>query len=97
MSSILRTLERNTVKENIKKDGRSIKNCFETEWKKYRENKYVTKDEEGNIISNKTPKNTMKKKQQHFDSMEQYTRFFNYVDSLKSEEVKEENKKTETN
>ena len=89
MSNILRKLERNMVKENIKKDGRSVKRCFESEWSKYREKKYVTKDEDGNIISDKTPRNTMKKKQQHFDSMEQYTRFFNYLNGLTGSEVKE--------
>ena len=86
----LRRLERNKVKHEIIKDGRSVKRCFEGSWKKYREAKYVTKDEEGNIISDKTPKNTMPKKQMHFDNVEQYNRLFAYVNSKKEETTNEE-------
>lgn len=86
----LRRLERNKVKHEIRKDGRSVKRGFEDGWKKYREAKYVTKDEEGNIISDKTPKNTMPKKQMHFDNTEQYSRLFAYVNSKKAEKANEE-------
>lgn len=82
MSSVLRKLERNIVKNSIEKDGRSVKKCFEQEWSDYREKKYVTKDEEGNIISDKTPKNTMKRKQYHFDNVEQYNNLFAYIEAL---------------
>ena len=84
MSSITRKLERNIVKNNIRKDGRSVKRCFEQEWADFREKKYVTKDEEGNVISDRTPRNTMPKKQRHFDNVEQYNRLFAYMDSLKN-------------
>ena len=43
MSSITRKLERNIVKNNIRKDGRSVKRCFGQEWADFREKKYVTK------------------------------------------------------
>lgn len=81
----LRRLERNKVKHEIRKDGRSVKRGFEDSWKKYREAKYVTKDEEGNIIYDKTPKNTMSKKQMHFDDVEQYNRLLTYINGLKTE------------
>lgn len=84
MSSVVRKLERNIVKNNIRKDGRSVKKCFEQEWADFREKKYVTKDEDGKIISDNTPRNTMRKKQRHFDNVEQYNRLFAYMDSLKN-------------
>ena len=84
MSSITRKLERNIVKSNIRKDGRSVKRCFEHEWEDFREKKYVTKDEEGNVISDRTPRNTMPKKQRHFDNVEQYSKLFAYMDSLRN-------------
>ena len=89
MSSITRKLERNIVKNNIRKDGRSVKRCFEQEWADFREKKYVTKDEEGNVISDRTPRNTMPKKQTHFDNVEQYNRLFAYMDSLKNAKKEE--------
>jgi len=89
MSNAIRKLERNVVKNNIKKDGRNVKKCFTDEWNKFRENKYVTKDEEGNVIADKTPKNTMKKKQIHFDNVEQYNRFFTWTNSLKATKKEE--------
>lgn len=95
MSSILRKLERNKVKQNIKKDGRSVRRCFEQEWKDYRENKYVIKDEEGNVISDKTPKNTMKKKKRHFDNVEQYTNFFAFLNGLKDKNEEEDEESVE--
>lgn len=87
--SFIRKLEREMVKAKIKKDKRSIKRCFEQEWSDFREKKYITKDKKGNIISDKTPRNTMRKKQSHFDNVEQYTRFFAYMDSLKNAKAKE--------
>ena len=80
----LRKLERNIVKSNIKKDGRSIKKCFKQEWADFREKKYVVKDENDNVIFDKTPKNTMKKKQSHFDNKEQYFKMFAYLNNLKN-------------
>lgn len=85
----LRRLERNKVKHEIRKDSRSVKRNFEDSWKKYREAKYIKKDEDGNIISNKTPKNTMPKKQYHFDNFEQYNRLFAYANGLKAANEKE--------
>lgn len=90
MSSILRKLERNKVKAEIKKDGRSVKRNFEDGWRKFREEKYVVKDDEGNVVSDNTPRNTMPKKQSHFDNVEQYSRLFSYVDSLKKKQESEE-------
>lgn len=95
MSGALRKLERNKVKSEIKKDGRSVRRNFEDGWRKYREEKYVTKDEEGNVISYKTPKNTMPKKQQHFDNIEQYSRLFAYMNSLKAKKSEEPVEKVE--
>ena len=89
MSNILRSLERNKVKSEIRKDGRNVKRCFEQEWTDFREKKYVTKDEDGNVISDRTPRNTMPKKQNHFDNVEQYNRLFAYMDSLKNAKKEE--------
>lgn len=80
----LRRLQRNIVKNNIANSNRSVKRCFEDEWKTFRENKYVVKDEEGNVISDKTPRNTMPKKQRHFDNVEQYTRMFAFMEGLRN-------------
>lgn len=55
----------------------------------YREKKYVIKDEDGNVIVDNTPKNTMKKKQNHFDNVESYNRLFAYIESLKNDEKEE--------
>lgn len=87
--SITRKLERNIVKNNIRKDGRSVKRCFEQEWADFREKKYVTKDEEGNVISDRTPKNTMPKKQNRFDNYDKYDRLFAWINSLRSESKEE--------
>lgn len=80
--STLRKLERNRIKNNIKKDGKSVKRAFENDWKTYRENKYIVKDEDGNIISNTMPKDTTKKKQIHYDNMEQYKRLIGFFQGL---------------
>lgn len=89
MSSVVRKLERNVIKNKIKKDGRSVKKCFEQEWADFREKKYVIKDEDGNTIADNTPVNTMRKKQNHFDNVEQYNRLFAYIKSLKNDEIEE--------
>ena len=86
----LRKLERQVVRNGLVKEKKSIKRGFESAWNSFRESRYVTKDNEGNVISDNTPKNTMRKKQQHFDNVEQYNRFFAYIDGLKKEKVKEE-------
>lgn len=64
---------------------------FSERWNKYREDKYIKKDEEGNIIENRMPKNTQKKKQIHFDSMESYKKLLAWYDSIEKarEEAKE--------
>lgn len=82
MSSITRKIERNVIKNKIKKDRRSVKECFTNEWAKFRENKYVVKDKDGNVLSDNTPKNTMTKKQRHFDNVEQYSRLFAFMEGL---------------
>lgn len=89
MSSVVRKLERNIIKNKITKDGRSVKKCFEQEWADFREKKYVIKDEDGNTIADNTPVNTMRKKQNHFDNVEQYNRLFAYIKSLKNDEIEE--------
>lgn len=89
MSSIMRKLERDIVKSKIRKDSRSVKQCFEQEWADFREKKYVTKNEDGNVVADNTPRNTMRKKQRHFDNVEQYNRLFAYMDSLKNAKKEE--------
>lgn len=91
MSSITRKIERSIVRNKIKKDGRSVKQCFADEWKNHREKKYIVKDADGNIVQDNTPKNTMTKKQLHFDNPEQYFGMFAWADQMKKE--KEENEK----
>jgi len=92
----LRKLERSIVKSKIKKEskikreGGSVKHTFENRWKEYRDNKYVTKDEDGNVISDLTPRNTMPKKQRHFDNVQQYNNMFAFFDKLRAESKEEE-------
>lgn len=81
-----RKYERSIVKAKAAKEN----NNFETAWSDYREHKYVTKDEEGNVLVDKTPKNTQRKKQSHFDNKEQYVKMFAWAKSMK--EQKEETK-----
>ena len=76
--SALRKLERNVAKSK----GIS--------WSDFRKKKYIVEDEEGNIISDLTPRNTMKKKKPHFDNCEQYFNMFNYFDKLKAEAKEKE-------
>ena len=90
MSSITRKIERNVIKNKIKNDHRSIKKCFADEWTSFRESKYVTKDKDGNVISDNTPKNTMPKKQRHFDNVEQYNKLFAFIDGLKARDKEAE-------
>lgn len=92
MDNTVRKIERSVVKKQLERDARSVKKGFENAWKEYREKKYVVKDEEGNIVTDSTPKNTMPKKQKHFDNVEQYTKMFTYFDQLKekSKEKKQE-------
>lgn len=81
----LRKLERNAVKNKAIKDGVD----FETAWSNYREQKYVAKDNEGNVVADRTPRSNQKKKQSHFDNKEQYFNMFNWMKNLR-------NKKNET-
>jgi len=85
MSSAIRKLERNAVKNKLKKNGESVGKGFQSAWQSYREEKYITKDNEGNVIEDNTPRNTMRKKQRHFDNIEQYTNLFAYWDALNAE------------
>ena len=78
----LRKLQRQAVKSKLQNEKKNVKNNFSTAWREFREKLYVTKDADGNIISNMTPKNTMKKKQLHFDNVEQYNKMFAYCDAL---------------
>ena len=91
MSNVLRKMERSIIRDQIRKDRRKSKDCFADAWKSFREKKYIVKDESGNIISDNTPRNTMPKKQRHFDSTEQYNNLFAFMDGLKKENKKNEN------
>lgn len=86
MSSITRKIERNVIKYKIKKDRRSVKECFSNEWAKFRESKYVIKDKDGNVLSDNTPKNTMPKKKRHFDNVEQYNGLFAFMEGLNAKD-----------
>lgn len=79
MSNAIRKIERSVVRAKIENAA-----AFNSAWKDYREKKYVIKDEEGNVIVDNTPHNTMPKKQQHFDSMEQYTKLFAWMDDIQA-------------
>ena len=86
--SVLRKLERQIVRKEMHDKGiQSSK--FNEYWHRHREEKYITKDADGHIIENRMPKNTQKKKQVHFDNVEQYNRLFAFIDE-KNEEAKSE-------
>lgn len=85
MSNILRTYERDIIKGNIAKEKRSVKKGFQQEWANHREKKYIVKDEDGNVIADNTPRNTMRKKKPHFDNVEQYSRMLAYADLMRKE------------
>lgn len=83
--STLRSLERQVVKSKLADEKISIKGGFANAWKEFREKKFVVKDDEGNIVADNTPKNTMRTKQSHFDNVEQYNKLFAYVVALRNE------------
>ncbi|WP_342759531.1 hypothetical protein [Kineothrix sedimenti] len=85
--STLRKLERSVVKGSLTKEKVSIKRNFANAWSDFREKKFVVKDDDGNVLSDNTPRNTMKKKQRHFDNVEQYNRLFAYAEALKKEKA----------
>ena len=87
--SALRKLERRVVKANLTKEHKSVKRGFEDSWKAYRESKYVTKDADGNVISDKTPRNTMPKKRVRFDNVEQYQRLFAFIKGMRADKTEE--------
>lgn len=74
----LRTLERNVVK------NQGSTSSFKERWEKFRVEKYG----EGNV-----PRNTMKKKQVHFDSTDQYVRAWDWQKNMIKAYM--ENKKAE--
>lgn len=83
----LRRLERSVAKANAKKNNVS----FESAWNDYRESKYVKKNENDEVVSNKTPKNTMKKKKSFFDNKESYFKMMAWVKNLKEKKETEQN------
>lgn len=85
--STLRKLERNVVKGTLTREKKSIKRNFADAWNDLRDKKFVIKDEDGNVLTDNTPRNTMKKKQRHFDNVEQYNKLFAYTEALKKEKV----------
>lgn len=84
MSSILRSMERNIIKKNLEKKNISRKKSFKQNWGEYRDNKYITRDEDGNVISDNTPRDTTKRRQIHYDDKNQYFGLFSFVESLKN-------------
>lgn len=74
----LRQLERCVAKVKAKKENKD----FSSVWSDFRESKYITKDENGKVISDLTPRNTQRKKQSHFDNKEQYFNMFNFYSNL---------------
>lgn len=87
MSNAIRKIERQAIlRRERSKNGNG--NNFAEAWKLYRESKYVIKDEEGNVIQDNTPRNTMHKKQIHFDTMEQYANMWAWANE--QEEKREE-------
>jgi hypothetical protein len=88
--STLRSLERQVVKSKLADEKINIKRGFANAWKEFREKKYVVKDEEGNIVTDNTPRNTARAKQSHFDNVEQYNKLFAYADALRNEKSEKE-------
>lgn len=63
---------------------------FENAWQEYREAKYVTKGDTGEILVDKTPKNTQKKKQNHYDDKQKYFNLFAWISNRNTETKTEE-------
>ena len=75
----------------LRKLERSVTKAKGITWEEFRTKKYVVKDEEGKVVSDSAPRNTMKKKQSHFDNCKQYFNMFKYLN-----ESREETKEKET-
>lgn len=75
--SALRKLERSIAKNNG------------IAWSDFKKKKYVEEDKDGSIVSDFTPKNTMKKKRSHFDNCKRYFAMF---DSIKESRKEKEDK-----
>lgn len=94
MSNAIRKIERQVILQKVRRaNGNS--SAFEENWKKYRESKYVVKDEAGNVITDNTPKNTMPKKQIHFDNTYQYTNMFAWADEQRAKREDKMNEQVE--
>lgn len=79
----LRKLERQIIKAKHGSD-------FKDAWTDHRKSKYVVKDEEGNVIRDKTPKNTQQKKKIFYDNKEQYFRMFEWAKLMHQKRESEE-------
>ena len=80
--SALRKMERSVVKAKATKNREK----FSGLWEEFRKKKYVVEDSDGNVVSDSTPRNTMKKKRPHFDNREQYINMFSYFEGIKKRE-----------
>ena len=78
--SKLRKLERSVIKANAKKNNVG----FENAWSDYRESKYVKKNENDEVVEDRTPRNTQKKKHSFFDNKEKYFKMFAWAKNLKN-------------
>lgn len=81
--STLRKYERAVVKAQNNQN-------FENAWEEYRNAKYVTKGDTGEILVDRTPKNTQKKKQNHYDDKQKYFNLFAWIANRKVETTEDE-------
>lgn len=79
----VRKCERELIRAKLKNE-KINHDSFRDMWQEFRKKKYVIKDDNGNITQDNTPKNTQKKKQQHFDNREQYLKLFSFMDELET-------------
>lgn len=91
MSNAIRKIERQAILRRERGKNGNGSN-FANAWRSYRESKYVIKDEEGNVIQDNTPRNTMPKKHIHFDTMEQYANLWTFANE-QEEKREEDNEK----
>ena len=77
MSSALRKLERNVVKQELRSDGRSVKRGFGDAWKDYQEKKYKT--------IQKVKRNTQPKKKRFFDNVKHYINMLSFIKNNREE------------
>lgn len=83
----IRKLERQAVRAKMSKEEIGHKS-FKDIWQEFRNKKYVTKDENGNVLMDSTPRNTQRKKQVHFDDKQQYVKLFAFADKLEANRKK---------